>query len=87
MCMVNHLPTTQILISSRGKNLTPRLVNEPGLTNEYAHPPPFNPDSDHEQGELSTPRLVNEPWLTNVYAHPPPHSPDSDHEQRNIFNP
>ena len=44
MCMLNHLPTAQILILSRGKNLIPRMVNDPWLTNKYAHPPPFNQD-------------------------------------------
>jgi hypothetical protein len=75
------------LMGQARKNLISRLVNEPWLTNEYPHPPLFNPDSDLEQGELSTPRLVNEPSLTNVHAHRPPHSPNSDFEQKNKFNP
>jgi hypothetical protein len=86
-CMHNHLPLAQTLIIRCEKNLIPRLVNEPWLSNEYAHLPPLNPDSDQEQEEISSSRLVKEPWLTNVYAQPPPHSPNSDLERRLKLNP
>jgi hypothetical protein len=47
--MLNHLATAQILITNKGTNLTPRLVNEPWLARVYAQPPPYSPDSDHER--------------------------------------
>jgi hypothetical protein len=46
--MHNHLSTAQILITNKGTNLTPRLVNEPWLATGYVQLPPHGLDSNHE---------------------------------------